>query len=423
MAAELREKIWRAILSLSPNCSVEEARVELDPLLQLAAPLHEVEFEIGITPLIVACDVGNSSCLEYLWEKTSSNETLMKFIGSPMDVSDDNKNSAMHHAAMAGCNSAIQILRNFGESVFSLASVRNSHFDTPFMLAAVNGRFEFVRTLHRLLVEEEGVESAQNVLRMKNNSHDSCLSLACSHGQLPITQLFLQWVPAEIDELQICRPRFELMRSMVRKKPEMFSSARLDTVRQCIDALEASLAHQAEENARKLLAEEVSPTNDNSIAKRNRKKKKKKNHLKNEVNMQEKEDTDVTRPVDDGHETEKVNLTRLADGTPAVVVTGEELGKPQLRLPASLIAEDRSIEDMFRMRLEGGSREGGSAEVEATMDALCLDASMLLYTPHGMALNLSPSQLDVVENVLQKQLVAVREARGIKSRMHCGNRS
>ena len=43
---------------------------------------------------------------------------------------------------------------------------------------------------------------------------------------------------------------------------------------------------------------------------------------------------------------------------------------------------------------------------------------MLLYTPHGMALNLSPSQLDAVQNVLEKQMQAVSEARDIQNRMH-----
>ena len=58
------------------------------------------------------------------------------------------------------------------------------------------------------------------------------------------------------------------------------------------------------------------------------------------------------------------------------------------------------------------------SEIDAVMDALCLDVSMLLYTPHGMALNLSPSQLDAVERILEKQMISVKEARQIQHRAH-----
>eukprot|EP00957_Ditylum_brightwellii_P068454 5197268-Ditylum_brightwellii.AAC.1 len=58
-----------------------------------------------------------------------------------------------------------------------------------------------------------------------------------------------------------------------------------------------------------------------------------------------------------------------------------------------------------------------NAESEAVMDSLCLDASMLLYTPHGMAMNLSPCQLDAVEVVLKKQLEAVEEGKRIQRRV------
>jgi hypothetical protein len=59
-----------------------------------------------------------------------------------------------------------------------------------------------------------------------------------------------------------------------------------------------------------------------------------------------------------------------------------------------------------------------STEVDAVMKALCLDVSMLLYTPHGMALNLSPSQLDAIQSILEKQIGAVQGARDIQNRMH-----
>jgi hypothetical protein len=55
------------------------------------------------------------------------------------------------------------------------------------------------------------------------------------------------------------------------------------------------------------------------------------------------------------------------------------------------------------------------------MDALCLDASMLLLSPHSLAMNLSPCQLEAVETVLKNQLDAVSQAKNIHSRLMAEN--
>jgi hypothetical protein len=56
-------------------------------------------------------------------------------------------------------------------------------------------------------------------------------------------------------------------------------------------------------------------------------------------------------------------------------------------------------------------------DVDSVMEALCLDNSMLLLSPHSMALNLSPSQLDAVGAVLRNQVGAVEQAQEIQSRL------
>lgn len=50
-------------------------------------------------------------------------------------------------------------------------------------------------------------------------------------------------------------------------------------------------------------------------------------------------------------------------------------------------------------------------------DSLCLDMSMLLLTPHGYAMKLSPAQLEAVEKLLRTQLDAVNEAKEIQNRL------
>lgn len=55
--------------------------------------------------------------------------------------------------------------------------------------------------------------------------------------------------------------------------------------------------------------------------------------------------------------------------------------------------------------------------IEAKMESLCLDPSMLLLTSHGMAMEMSPCQLEAIESILKHQLNATLEAKRIQSRL------
>ena len=58
-----------------------------------------------------------------------------------------------------------------------------------------------------------------------------------------------------------------------------------------------------------------------------------------------------------------------------------------------------------------------SQSIEAKMESLCLDPSMLLLSSHGMAMEMSPCQLDAIESILEHQLNATKEARMIQDRL------
>ena len=53
----------------------------------------------------------------------------------------------------------------------------------------------------------------------------------------------------------------------------------------------------------------------------------------------------------------------------------------------------------------------------AVMESLCLDPSMLLLSSHGMAMEMSPSQLEAIESILNHQLNATKEAQKIQNRL------
>ncbi|KAL3827579.1 hypothetical protein ACHAXA_002076 [Cyclostephanos tholiformis] len=56
-------------------------------------------------------------------------------------------------------------------------------------------------------------------------------------------------------------------------------------------------------------------------------------------------------------------------------------------------------------------------EKAALMESLCLNPAMLLLSPHGMAVDMSPCQLDAIESILNHQLKATKEAQKIQRRL------
>jgi hypothetical protein len=60
------------------------------------------------------------------------------------------------------------------------------------------------------------------------------------------------------------------------------------------------------------------------------------------------------------------------------------------------------------------SSEAVGSDHETVMNALCLDASMLLHSSDAMATALSPCQLDAIEQILLEQLRALQQARFIQ---------
>jgi hypothetical protein len=410
---DLRETLCRTMASLPLDCSDEDVRKQLDLHFHVATEVSSsLGDEEGITPLMVACDKGNVAVLEYLLNKHSVHSQL---IGKPMDPSKDERNTAMHHAAMSGCSPAISSLNQMGESALALGAARNSHGDTPLMMAASSGHGEFFKTWYQMAIQEKGstIKAVCQIIQAKNGSQDTCLSLACCHGHVDMVEFLLACETAlDAEQVDKCKTSLQRMETALRSNPALMEQHKnqLEHVRQCVNKLETELAQRVEATTKELLeAEETS----NQATKKSIKKKKprRKKEIRHTVDNRDVESSSG-QPQPDEEKSACVHLTTLADGKVGVRVQGTNDTPAQHVVSASL-PPAQSPDEMFRQRFQGVS-----TEYDAVMNALCLDVSMLLYTPHGMSLNLSPSQLDAVRGILEKQLGAVQEARTIQNRMH-----
>ena len=471
---------------------------------------------LDITPLMVACDKGNVVCLEYMQDKFSAAEKtkehirlkrarrnkLKTLLGNPLtDVSTTNHNSALHHAAAAGCSLAIQILQRIQTHIMLddkhcqegkeeeeshnkenqdekdanrssslnprtpifllLGSSRNNHNDTPLMMATQSLQaLEFVETWYDLALKEqqsigksnEEAESLlRDVLQAKNDSGDSCLSLACSHGRMELVKFLVGYeedadgenegegsrntrttsnnrkskVEVTADEVHKCKASLDRMEQALNSSSELkklYQSQR-DTVEMCLQILEAQLEFLSARATRELLeeADDASPQRTGMASKPKRKKKKK---AKKVVTAASSTTTDDPFRSESKKEDalSSVELKRLPDGKTAVEVAGKQEQEERMEtssivsgMNASTTLQSQDASDLLRERFKGISDE-----VDAVMSALCLDVKCLLYSDHGMALNLSPAQLDAVQQILEKQLDSVRKARDIQQRVHEG---
>jgi ankyrin repeat protein len=76
---------------------------------------------------------------------------------------------------------------------------------------------------------------------------------------------------------------------------------------------------------------------------------------------------------------------------------------------------NKEVKSLERI-LQSTKTSNRDSDMTALMESLCLDPSMLLLSPHGMAI-MSPCQLDAIESILTHQLNATKEAQRIQRKL------
>eukprot|EP00547_Thalassionema_nitzschioides_P009373 CAMPEP_0194225384 /NCGR_PEP_ID=MMETSP0156-20130528/39490_1 /TAXON_ID=33649 /ORGANISM="Thalassionema nitzschioides, Strain L26-B" /LENGTH=445 /DNA_ID=CAMNT_0038957305 /DNA_START=149 /DNA_END=1486 /DNA_ORIENTATION=+ len=393
----------------------------------------------GVTPLMIACDKGLSSCLEYM----ADNKTLSFLWGSAEDRSSAElgSNTALHHAGITGVCGALISVPSIGCcSLPELLRKGNAHGDTPLMMACVYNRLRFLQKIQETLCRETLIK----LLQIKNESGETALSLAMGHGHVEVVQWWLDLgVPPCYEIVQQCKVKQQTADGTIAEMPSSNQEIELrrTNMRRCLVMLQVALARISQDATETLLIEEeICKRQDSSKSKaeetrkqpnqKSRQKLVSKNHPKAlRLNPAAK----VAWDSHDESNNDQIQLSNpkycvsqpifntLPDGT---VVT-EEASKLAFMLsdPAEneihSVGQPKSADQMLRERLREPSNviEIEDASIDAYMDTLCLDASMLLFNSHGMAMNLSPSQLEAIDRILHKQRQAVKDAQAIQQRL------
>lgn len=453
----VRGRLCRTIAAFPDEETDHDAVAEkLDPLFEEYESDHTSSpdsYEGGISPILVACDKGNIPCLEYLEKKYNADPALKVLIGDPSEQSIENKNTSMHLSAASGKPDVINILTRIGVDVLAFGTTRNNHGDIPLMMAALHGSIPVFRRWMEIVKQTAGLEDVdciKIISEAKNVANDTCVTLACCHGHPDLVEMLISLgVSIDSSQLEKCRKSQSRLEHAFEQNPTLLdrNRAKFESIVKGVKILEAELARLAkiaEEIAQQLLEDTIKETvaeespspppqakNSKKKKRKQRKNKKKAQSAENTKVRDSGTDDDSSKEEGEGRDDTSNNdgllkLTQLPNGVAAVSVTdlaarrrrennpnigtSGDAHDPILGNPAT----QQSADELFQQRLA----EANLSDLKAYMDSLCLEVGMLLYTPHGMALNLSPSQLDAIDGILKKQCEAIELAREIQRRLH-----
>lgn len=346
------------------------------------------------------------------------------------------------------------------QAYFELLSQVNDHGDTVFMMAAAAGDKSAIQYWSQRSVSSSpssfAASKLQDILAMKNIANDSALSLAYGNGNNEVVEylvstgdecnrekseeydssLKLPLVTVTYEDIQRVKAILTKTQSIVRRVPndkkDEFTRKQRNT-QQCLTLLQNASSKLADQVLHSLLQEDASV----SVASKPEIKKQKQKHKSKRVKSAsssfkyKSESTDsgvrgtpsdaATRWIEKNKNEDneelitKPKVFTMEDGT---IVSDyrhaiEKDHEQSISLAPMIPKEEKSIQNLLRERCDDTLAQ----KSEEVMESLCLDASMLLLSPHALAMKLSPSQLEAVEEVLKNQLDAVAQAKEIHKRL------
>jgi ankyrin repeat protein len=379
--------------------------------------LLEQPNENGDTPIMMACVYGHSDILRHILKRIC------------------------HLASTANNNSDSEtIVKHTWQSLNELFEKRNEEGCSALNLACGHGHVDIVRLLIHThsVCEKEGImelnlSSTDDISEIESNERDAV------HKWIPL-------VTVTYDDVRRCHSTIENLEyglkmmkqnSVALAKQEEFQQQHKNAL-DCLEMLNNELDRIAAETAHSLLTQhegkqDQSKPNVKTSTKKKKKKKKKKHHTKPKQHEKHCIDSSTTRNMTHPEKTRNgwcietngdANLVPSTATSPFITLhDGRVISKSQP--PEDVPCEvDGSVDKLIPANpapktlesiLQSSSRYDNNAAT--IMESLCLDPSMLLLSAHGMAMEMSPCQLDAIESILTKQLRASKEAQKIQSRL------
>ena len=330
-------------------------------------------------------------------------------------------------------------VRNAWQSLYELFSKRNAEGCSALNLACGHGHVDIVRLLiHAHFVHENG-DSMKVCDEFDSNESDTV------HKLMPLITVTynddVKRCQSILDNLKVGLKMMK-QKSIPKVKQEEFQK-QYNNIMECFELLNNELDRIAAETASSLLIQDegsqdqfhsTKKINGKTSKSKKKKKSKKSNRIQDNKSISQKkfnivseakELTERTRDVwcVDTKSSSDTSLTRATVSSPFITLQdGRVISKSQTH--EVVPCEDVAVETLMNTNstpktlesvLQSNSRYDDTTAT--IMESLCLDPSMLLLSAHGMAMKMSPCQLDTIERILTQQLRSCKEAQRIQSRL------
>jgi hypothetical protein len=407
---------------------------------------------------------GNNQAIHYFAMSMSHSERALEYLGKIF--------IHQHHP-----QGLVRRYSSLEEACLILLSQVNDHGDTPLMMATAKGKASLMKCWIQLLlwkprdgdghdhddddddgdngddvfldnhknkIQKDRIRAVNDLLTQQNNSKDTVLSLAYGYGHYEIVKLLItDWleeakgplVQVQYHDVQRCKALLDKLNFFMQKHNYLSSSSssssskvngnvdeflhRKTNIQKCHDLLSEALAKHADQVSNLLLEQVIQEESQKNSSKKKKKSKTKNKHDNHQNEMLVDKQNDKTSHLDVVMEPMTVaRFVTMQNGT--VVSSSDHVLKSVVESGSSKFTKNpgstfgtKPINHLLRERCN----DTWNRESEELLEALCLDASMLLLSPQSMALNLSPCQLETVETVLKLQLKAVETAKNIHARL------
>jgi len=350
----------------------------------------------------------------------------------------------------------------------SLLSLTNQNGDTPLMMACVSGNVDTIRQImeysNKLAIDSNSEKIVktwqQRIFNNVNNDNCTSLNLACGHAKLDVVMFLIEPQSSTTDSSKDIQPLVNVTYSDIECCQKTIQNVtaglnfmkqnqvdrvkefedQLQQVNACLSLLQCQLERLSIETANELAMDEQTAarnTNNNDHkpkgkgGKKKRNRKKKNQTHKTETGESKVKTTEAATDKDTTNTTWAMKknksiiepFTTLQDGTiiskttqkSDYVSAKDELSvlDDDVKSSSEVAANPKSLESI----LQSTSQASNGDDITSIMESLCLDPTMLLLSPHGMAIDCSPCQLEAMQSILSHQLKAVKEAQQIQSRL------
>ena len=370
------------------------------------------------TPVMMACASGHANLIKHILERSAH----LALSALPNDDKD---------AISENVKATWQMLRE-------IFQMKNSEDLSSLQLSCLHGHTDVVRLL---IQQPQQIQICYPSLEVTFLFGDNCISSSQKEEVFILTPL----VGVSYADVDSCEQTVEHLSKAIKQRNQEDNTDIINAHKQtkcCLSLLQCELERISTETATALLRKSNEQSASSKSKGKGKKKKKQRNNTKQSQGQAglDSDNIDNTNITGNGMSrktwakvktdigTEEVDAdTPAINASPFITLhDGSVVSKSQLTEYAASVRADSPSLDDGQWSVSGTEPKTLSSILESTstaedvsaiMESLCLDTSMLLLSPHAMALEMSPCQLDAVQSILNHQLNATKEAKKIHSRL------